>query len=224
MKTIIYQIKLLINWLMEIIYPSRCLGCRKKEEIFCQDCASKVSRNKKITENNIYALFNYQDPLIKRLIWNLKYYHHPNLGQRLGEILYEEFIEEIAEIKSYLIGQSIIVIPAPLSKNRTKTRGYNQAQKIALGFCSKSNLADFTLRDDIVFKKIETLPQAKINNREKRLKNIYGVFGLKNEKLIKGKTIIVIDDVTTTGGTIIEIMKILKEGGAQKVFGFTIAH
>ncbi|MDD3662810.1 MAG: phosphoribosyltransferase family protein [Candidatus Pacebacteria bacterium] len=209
---------------MEIIYPSRCLGCGKKEEIFCQDCISKTPRNKKITENNIYALFSYQDPLIKKLIWNLKYYHHPNLGQRLGEVLYEEFIEEIAEIKSYLIDQPIIVIPAPLSKNRTRTRGYNQAQKIALGFCNKGKPVNFIFRDNIVFKKIETLPQAKINNREKRLKNICGVFGLKNEKLIKGKTIIIIDDVTTTGGTIIEIIKILKESGAEKVFGFTIAH
>lgn len=223
MKTLIYQIRLLINWIMEVIYPSHCLNCGKKEEIFCQDCVSKTPRNKKMIENNICALFNYQNPLVKKLIWSLKYYHHQKLGQRLGEILYEEFIEEMADIKSYLIGQPVIIIPTPLSKRRTNFRGYNQAEEIALGFC-KNKSTDLILINNVVFKKTETLPQAKINNRKKRLKNISGAFDLKNEYLIKGKTIIIIDDVTTTGGTILEIMKILKRSGAQRVFGFAIAH
>ena len=82
----------------------------------------------------------------------------------------------------------------------------------------------FELKNHIVFKKIDTLPQAKITNRKRRLENVRGVFDIKNPENIKGKTIIIIDDVTTTGGTILEIMKILKKSGAKKVIGFAVAH
>ena len=51
-----------------------------------------------------------------------------------------------------------------------------------------------------------------------------GVFEIKNSESVKGRTIFVIDDVITTGGTIMEIMKILKKAGAKKVYGFGIAH
>ena len=120
--------------------------------------------------------------------------------------------------------QSILVIPVPLSRSRGKERGYNQAEIIARGFIDASDEGIFELRGDIINKKLDTKPQARITNRTERLRNIKNVFEVKNQIDVKGRTIIVIDDVTTTGGTLNEIIKILKKSGAKKVVGFAVAH
>lgn len=224
MELIIKTIKNIIHLLLETLFPSSCFGCKNKREILCSNCIIKISRTEKETSKNITAIFDYHDPLIKKIIWNLKYYHHPFLGQKLGEILYDEFLEDISDIKTYTMGQPILVIPVPISKARAKTRGYNQAQKIASGFCNQGGKEIFTLKNKIVIKKIDTTPQARITNRNRRLKNIKDTFKIKNPNLIKGRTVIIIDDVTTTGGTISEIINILKKSGVKKVIGFAIAH
>lgn len=214
------------NFFLDLFFPLVCLGCQKKGQIICQNCQRKIPLVQRETEKDIIALYDYRDPIIKKLIWHLKYYHHPMIGQKLGEILYDELIEELAEIMIFTKGQKILVIPVPISKHKTKVRGYNQALKIAEGFISQANKQElfFEIGSGIVTKIIETIPQAHIKNRSKRLSNIVGVYLVTNKTMIKGRTIIIIDDVTTTGGTIKEIMKILKKAGARKVIGLTLAH
>jgi ComF family protein len=169
-------------------------------------------------------MFDYRDPLIKKVIWELKYHHKRYLGGKLGQLLYEFFMEDISEMKIDVSGRSIFVIPVPISNKKTKIRGYNQALTIAKGFCHPAPAGIFELKDKIIIKKIETLPQARITNRQQRLKNVRGIFEIKNGDIVKGRTIIIIDDVTTTGGTISEIIKILKKSGAKSVVGFAVAH
>ncbi len=224
MESTIKTIKLITYWMLEIIFPSTCLGCKIKGEILCSNCIIKINRTEKETDSSIVAVFNYHDPLIKKVIWNLKYYHHPHLGQKLGEILHDELIEDISDIQVYTAGHPILVIPVPLSKSKNKKRGYNQAKKIAQGFCNKGGKEILLLKDNIVSKKSETIPQARITNRNRRLKNIQNSFQIKNLNEVRGQTIIVIDDVTTTGGTLNEIIKELKKAGATKVLGFAVAH
>ena len=144
-----------------------------------------------------------------------------------------------------------ILIPIPLSAKRYKERGYNQAELICkeLIRLSKTNHLTppldslgaplslirrgaggevFTLENNILIKPKETEHQARILNREKRLKNIVGSFAIKNAEenisKIKNRNIILIDDITTTGATLTEAKKILKKNGARKVIAFTIAH
>lgn len=217
-------IKSFIDWFLEILMPSSCLGCQIKGEILCPNCLLKISRSEKETDRKIIAAFSYHDPLMKKAIWSLKYYHHSYLGYKLGEILHDELLEDISDIQIYTAGHPIWVIPVPISKSKTKIRGYNQTQKIALGFCNRGNKKIFNLKNNIIIKKSETIPQARITNKAKRLKNIEGAFKIKNPNLIKGRTIIVLDDVTTTGGTIGEIIKLLEKAGAKKVVGFAVAH
>jgi len=223
-KANIITIKRGINFFLELLFPSRCIGCHSYSSMLCSNCTNLLRTAERETENGIMAAYDYRDPLIKDAIWKLKYYHSPHLGQRLGELLYESFLEEIEEIKIFSLGSPIYVIPIPISKNRKENRGYNQSEIIAKSFCKIAPLNTFKLKNKIIFKKINIIPQAKLNNRNKRLQNIKGAFEIKNKEAVKGKTIIIIDDVTTTGGTILEIMKILKKAGAKKVFGLAVAH
>lgn len=214
----------LINYILSLLFPLSCLGCKKKDEIICNNCLSQIRHAERETDRDIIAVYDYRDPIIKKVIWNLKYYHHPYIGKKLGKIMYEELMEEISGLEMYTKGQPILLVPVPITSTRTKMRGYNQATKIARGLCASANKSLFELNDRLVTKKTNTLPQARITNRARRLKNVQGIFEIKNSEIIKGRTVIVIDDVTTTGGTIKEMMKILKSSGAKKVLGFAVAH
>jgi len=223
MKSRLY-IKQIKNFLLDILFPTNCLSCQVKNEILCNNCVQKIKLAERETSENILAVFDYRDPIIKKAIWELKYHHKRYLGEKLGQLLYEFFIEDISEIKMNVSGRSVYVIPTPISNKKTKLRGYNQALAIAKGFCNSGESGTFELKNNIVVKKVDNLPQAKITNRKKRLENVRGVFEIKNPEIIKGRTIIIVDDVTTTGGTISEIIKILKKAGAKKVVGFAVAH
>lgn len=217
----VVQIK---NFLLDILFPVKCLGCKMKNEILCGNCVFKIRLAERETDKNIIAMFDYRDTLVKKVIWELKYHHKRYLGEKLGQLLYEFLIEDISDMKIDVSGRSIYVIPVPISSKKTKVRGYNQALAIAKGFCNQREIGILELKDKVIIKKIDNIPQAKITNRKRRLENVRGVFDIKNKDIIKGRTIIVIDDVTTTGGTIMEVMKILKKSGAKKVIGFAVAH
>jgi len=223
MYSIKKMFKYVDNFLGNIISPSYCIGCQKRNEIFCNNCQAKIKLSEKPTEKEIFALFDYKEDVIKKAIWNLKYHKQWVIGKKFGQLLYENFIEEIFELKEFIQGEKILVIPVPISKKRKNDRGYNQSEKIAKSFC-ECNPKILKLQNNIILKIKNTIPQAKITNREKRLKNMIGVFDIKNKEIIKNRTIIIIDDVTTTGATIKEIIKILKRNGAKKIIGITIAH
>lgn len=212
------------NFLLGMLFPIKCLGCEAKDEILCSSCIQKIRLTERETENNILAVFDYRDEVIKKAIWELKYHHKKYIGKKLGKLLYEFLIEDISDLRIDVPGRSIYVIPVPISNKKIKHRGYNQSISIAKGFCDQSEVGAFELKDKIIFKKIDTIPQAKITNRKRRLENVRGVFGIKNKETVQGRTIIVMDDVTTTGGTINEVIKILKKSGAKKVIGFAVAH
>ena len=224
MNFIIYKIKVIYKWFLDIILPQICLGCKISGEIICNSCFTKIKRAERQTGDNILACFDYRDSVIKKAIWDLKYHGHFNIGKQLGRLMYEELLEEIMEIKMYTQGSIIFIIPVPLYCSRQKERGYNQTEIIASGFCDSGEKEIFKIKNNIIVKQINTMQQAKITNRNKRLKNMSGAFKIISPDEIKGRTIILIDDVTTTGGTFAEIMKILKKSGAKKVIGFAVAH
>jgi ComF family protein len=212
------------NFLLDILFPIKCIGCNIKDKILCDICISKIRLAERETDKNIIALFDYRDLIIKKVIWELKYHHKRYLGEKLGQLLYESVVEEVSDMRMYISGRSIYVIPVPISNKKTKLRGYNQTLVIAKGFCNQTDKNILELKNNIVFKKVDTLAQAKITNRKRRLENIHGVFEIKNKEIVKGRTIIVIDDVTTTGGTINEMIKVLRKAGARSIIGFAVAH
>lgn len=224
MEKAIFIFKRGINVFLEMLFPSKCIGCNKNSQIICQNCTDKLPKAERPTEESIMAVYDYRDPVVKKAVWNLKYYHMGYIGQKMGQLLYSHLLEDIADIKMFSQGLPIYVIPVPISDDKRKNRGYNQSEILARSFCKEGGVKLFELRNNIIYKKSNTIPQARLTNRNKRLQNIKGAFGIRNEREVKGKTIIIIDDVTTTGGTMLEIMKVLKKHKAKKVWGFAVAH
>lgn len=221
MLSYIKQIK---EYIINLVLPLKCFNCGAKNEIFCHNCLFKIDLNERANPPDISALYDYRHPIIKKAIWELKYHHHHFLGKKLGELLYESFQEEIVNLKLLSGVRPIYIIPVPLSKQKKRLRGYNQSLIIARGFYSCAPKRIFEIKKNIIFKKINNQPQAKIIDRNERLKNTKGVFKIKNKDQVKGRTIIIIDDVTTTGGTLNEIIGILKKAKAKKVIALALAH
>ncbi len=111
-----------------------------------------------------------------------------------------------------------LVIPVPISKSRKKTRGYNQAAMLSRPLARYFNLPHHV---DLLLRIKETESQIQLS-AEDRFHNMEGAFWINPAKL-KGRTILVIDDIITTGATMNQCAKALFEAGAEKVYGLSIA-
>lgn len=227
------------NYLLDILFPKFCFGCGKEGTFLCPDCQSCIEmledvfcfcdnpkrlpeagkcsscRTKKL--DGLFFAVSYQNKLVRKMIQEFKY---------------EPFIKDLAEPLANLIINHIfllregnrfeegdVLIPIPLTRKKIKNRGYNQSEETAKGLSKELKIPVIT---DCLIKMKETLPQMELS-KEKRKENVKGVFEVKNEEEIKGKKILLVDDVYTTGAAMEECAKILKQAGAKEVWGVTIA-
>ena len=172
----------------------------------CAECASK----KRITRLNRSA-FIYDD-FSKKLILDFKFYAKTQSANILVKWLY-------AAGKDIFEGGVDLIMPVPLSYRRLLRRGYNQSALLARLLSKQTHIeADvFNLK-----KTKHTKPQSSLLGNA-RLKNVKNVFEVKNKDKVKGKRIVLIDDVLTTGATLAECAKVLLKAGAKSVDTLTVA-
>lgn len=239
----------LLNTILEIIFPVKCVSCGKKGADLCFDCLKNSPETERESAKWIFPVYDYRNTVVKKSLWLLKYKGKRRLANIFAEIIYEKILEELSELSVMENFIEPILIPIPLSPKRYHERGYNQAELICREIVRLSRANHLTppsaplslsrrgvggevfiLETNILIKTKETEHQARIKNRNTRLKNLIGSFAIKNENqnkninLIKGRNIILIDDITTTGATLNEARKVLKKAGARKVIAFTVAH
>ena len=214
-----------LNTILDAIFPIRCLSCKMDGVDLCVECISEFPAAERENAKWIFSLFDYRHPGVKKAIWLLKYKGKKRLAGIFAEVLYGRMIEELSELSLMRNFREPILIPIPLSRKRQRERGYNQAELLGdkLMELDEEN-GDFKLGKNILIKTKETEHQARIKDRQDRLKNLSGSFTIKNPEAIKGKNIILVDDVTTTGATLAEAKKTLKQFGAKKIIAFTVAH
>lgn len=217
----------ILNAILDIIFPSRCVSCGERGVDLCLECLSESPTAERETEKWIFSLYDYRHPPIKKALWFLKYKGRRKLTQVFAESLYGRIMEELADLSTMENFRNPILIPIPLAKRRLHERGFNQAELICQELIKINNIRHgvyLKLEQDVLIKPKETIHQARIENRSARLKNIVGSFAVQNEEKIKNANIILIDDITTTGATLSEAKKILRNSGARKVIAFTVAH
>lgn len=212
----------ILLYLLDLIFPVNCLGCKIAGTPLCSSCLGDFRRAERPTEEWIYPIFDYRHPNMKRAIWLMKYAGKRNLAKIFGEIMGSHIALELSELGPLENFRDPILIPIPLSKKRFRERGYNQAELLCQAIIKINKNLDYQNK---LLKKIkETEHQARLKDRSVRLKNLLGTFEVTNTELVKGRNIILIDDVTTTGATLTEAKKVLRASGARKIIGVTIAH
>jgi len=115
--------------------------------------------------------------------------------------------------------QGEVLVPVPLHKSRIRERGYNQSTLLAKELAKLSGLP--LIRNSLI-KHEKSMPQARSANVEERKKNVSGVFSVCDGRLT-GKSVILIDDVSTSGATLDACAGVLKQAGAISVWGLTLA-
>jgi len=205
----------ILDTILNIVFPVNCVSCGKSGSDLCPKCLSTSPAAERESANWIFPSFDYRHPPIKKSIWLFKYKGKKRLASVFADVMYGKIIEELSELSVMSNFRDPILIPIPLSKKRYRERGYNQAELICrelIKMDEKNNVdKNFSLEKNVLIKIKETEHQANIKERKDRLKNLSGSFAVKNEDIIKGKNIILIDDVLTTGTTLTEAKKILKQ-------------
>ena len=115
---------------------------------------------------------------------------------------------------------SVCLVPVPLHARRLQERGYNQSLLLARAIAGK--LDNTTLYENVLARTRYTLPQAKMN-REERLRNVRNAFVVQNKQVLKDRVVALVDDVMTTGSTLNECARVVRQAGAKDVFSLTIA-
>jgi ComF family protein len=215
---------LIFNTILNLVFPRFCLGCGQKGEDLCLKCLTNSPEAGRECARWIFPLYDYRHPPIRCAIRSLKYKNRRGLARIFAEVLYNRILEELADLAQLENFRDAILIPIPLSSRRLRERGFNQASLICEALAKMDREENFILEKRILIKPKNTEQQARIESRSQRLKNIIGSFGIKNPEKIKNRNIILVDDVITTGATLQEARKVLKESGARKIIAFTLAH
>jgi competence protein ComFC len=211
--------------LLSYIFPEHCIGCNKVGSALCALCERTITTKPTALSGTTAALFDYRHPLIKKAIWALKYHRRRALAQYFGTALYREFFKALARGGAHR-KEAIILIPIPGGKKAIAMRGYNHASLIAeaIRACAKADGLLITVEGNLLYKKKEISQQVAAREKAKREKNVEWAFYIRDAEKIAGKTIILIDDVITTGATINEARRTVKACAPKRVLAIAVAH
>jgi ComF family protein len=205
--------------ILAFIFPDRCTGCGKKEITFCRDCQER-SRIKTRDKNSILYLDKlyhwgiYEDKILRQALRRFKFHGTYGLAHPFSDMM-KELISPL--LSSYK--ENGILIPIPAHEKSKLVRGYNQAELLAQNLSRKTLIPvnTFALR-----KVINTKSQTSLSGSE-RIFNVKNSFSVSNPDAVRNKKILLVDDVTTTGATLSEAARVLKQAGALEVAGLVIA-
>jgi ComF family protein len=231
------------RFVADVLFPVFCVECGVEGEWWCEKCRRKIKINP-ITQgadgplDGLTAFFNYSEgtPLAK-LIHEYKYSFARDM-----ESLWERLLNQAQDVfpafapasaKGYgghskamagEAGMTVSIIPIPLHPLRQRERGFNQAEIFAKIILNKFKKCGINARlENTKFIRVRhTRQQAKLSKAE-REENISGAFAWNDMMQKAPENIIIIDDVYTTGATMQECAKVLKQNGAKKVYGFALA-
>jgi competence protein ComFC len=227
------------SFVLDTLFPPLCLSCGNHlvgkfitplcavcessiaffDALSCPVCRARLADGVKICHNKsdyiLAAATPYQNPVIQKLIWQLKYGRHQPAAEALGELL-----------AKYLTGLQIatltdfIIIPVPLHPSRQRHRGFNQSAVI--GQALSKRLAIPTLESVLIKTKV-TQPQTELRSWDERRKNLSDCFKLTDLSQITDKNIFLLDDVSTSGATLTACAEVLKSAHPKKIIGLVVA-
>lgn len=188
----------------------RCGAVLKSGGGHCYACRGSKERAYKCRVIRSAFIFNASS---RALVHALKYAQADYLAAYMASLMTGQYPKyaELAEAEK--------IIAVPLFPARKRKRGYNQSELLARYFASAVGLE---VEKDVLARVRDTVSQTRLG-RQGRLENMTGAFACRNPSLVKGKTVLLIDDVATTGATLEGCAAALKAAGAKKVLAYTFA-
>lgn len=214
-RTRFYLVKRL---LLDLLYPNRCPFCGEIipfDEYFCKVCGGKLSKPPEIADIaglDGFAAATVYDSVSIPFVSEMK---KRNNGYALSGAAFKVYkrLRETGMLK-----EIDVITYVPMDKKGLYKRGYNQTKIMANEISGLSGIPCSGL-----LKKIKATEEQKKLGAKDRRTNVAGAFALHGKTDIRGSRVLVIDDVSTTGSTLSEAARVLKKGGAKKVFGAVFA-
>jgi len=225
---------------LDLLFPPRCQCCREFSEAllcpqclqgfafieapFCEMCGAPFDPLSvagrlcgecyagRCLLDRIRSLLHYRDT-VRTAIHEFKYRGRQRLYRPLGEMMAQRFAEWFGDL------QVQVVTPVPLHRRRERDRGFNQAELLAAVICERHSLP---LGHDLLIRSKFTKPQIELT-RAQRAVNVRGAFTVARPEEVRGRRLLLVDDVFTTGATLSACARALKRAGAAAVYGYTLA-
>lgn len=224
-----------VELVLDLVFPPECTACGKEGAWVCSSCARSLARHNNIgcpscgrafwrgffcrrCADDSYlhqciATFSYADPRVARMVQALKYRFITKSASALAAFMPQTWSD-------YGCSSRGVCIPIPLHPFRYNGRGFNQAELLAREFCRMTGLPCL---NDVLIRNRPTPPQADLSRIDRQV-NIRDAFSCIKPESISGVDVVLIDDVYTTGATLQEAARVLKECGAGTIRALTFAH
>lgn len=219
---------------LHLFYPHVCTGCGsdllQQDNLLCLHCINNLPHTNFAQHNNnpVEKIFWGRIPitaahsefyfskefLIQQLIHQLKYKNNTAIGFYLGELMGKTLSA------SNRFNNIDYLIPLPLYPDKEHKRGYNQATIICNGMSEVMNIP--VLNDNVIRQKFTETQTRK--HRTERWENVEGSFKIKDAEALKGKNILLVDDVITTGATLEACGSVILQTEGAKLYIATLAH
>lgn len=216
-------IKKVLYYLINIIFP-QSPNIQSLENLETSELENILHKNNINLPNHFMAIFSYKDPNVRAIILEIKYRGNKNLANKCGEIIYNNLLAELSDKKIFENFSNPILIPVPISTKRRIERGFNQVEFLADGLIKLDKTKNLEYLPKILIKHKHTDSQTKTKNKKMRMENLKDCFSVVEPEKINGRNIVILDDVITTGSTLEEIRKQLKNAGANKIICLALAH
>lgn len=223
------------NLLLDILFPPRCLSCKHYVErgavlcvpcaenivlhssLFCGVCRARLPDASKTCHKKcpyiLGAAADYQNKVVQAVIRGVKFELARKGAGFLGEML-ARYAEDVS------LPRADAILPIPLGARRKRERGFNQSELIAHAL---GNHLSIPVVSSALIRTKNTKPQTQFSSHEERFRNIANSFSVRDTNAVMGKTIILVDDVTTSGATFHDAARALHASGAKKIFALAAA-
>jgi competence protein ComFC len=221
------------EYFLRFLFPPRCICCDtllpfKNPMELCSDCRENLPVMHKFEHRTpdgtnigkVYCVFGYEKG-IRKAIHNLKFSDRPGNAATLVDLSYSYLERFFADNSVPFMPLPVydIILCVPMHPGRKRKRGYNQSELLAERLARRMNIPALK---KVMVKAVNTPAQSALG-KAGRFRNLIGAFKVKAPDLVKGKRILLVDDVMTTGNTLEQCGKVLKDEGAIQVDAFVVA-
>ncbi|MDP3958460.1 MAG: phosphoribosyltransferase family protein [bacterium] len=225
----------LFGAMLDFLFPLRCEGCGREGAYLCEMCLYALPRARAAREPWIAAIYEYRSPAVQGALWKLKYRGVADIAGLFGKILYDlarlnfapqnlggRALLDVAEKDALKNHGKISLVPVPLSERKARERGYNQAELLARAMAREDAEGLFSLELALLARTKDGRSQMSIRDRSAREANVRGAFAA--HETAKGRRIVLVDDIATTGATLRAARDALLAAGAREVTAVVVAH